>query len=95
MSTRSRSAIYDTLPALLPDLLPGVESTLDVPALTGRTAQQVTGMLGSNDLGPFSEALSRVGNCARPVRLVGRSETVDTTTGEIVSTYSSEDEPRG
>ena len=52
-------------------------------------------MLGSGDLDPFSEVLSRVGNCAHPVRLVGRSQTVDTTTGEIVSTYSSEDEPRG
>jgi hypothetical protein len=72
-----------------------MKSTLDVPPLTGRAADQVTRMLGSDALDPFSEALSRVGNCAHPVRLVGRSETVDTTTGEVVSTYSSEDEPCG
>ena len=95
MSIRSRSVVYDTLPALLPDLIPGMKSTLDVPPLTVRTAQQVTGMLGSDHLDPFSEALSRVGNCAHPVQLVGRSETVDPTTGEIVSAYCSEDEPRG
>ncbi|MGH3459583.1 replication initiator [Aeromicrobium sp.] len=95
MSIRSRAVVYDTLPALLPDMIPGMRSTLDVPALTGRAAEQVTGMLGSDDLDPFSEALSRVGNCSNPVKLVGRSETVDTATGEIVSTYSSEDEPRG
>ena len=96
MSLKTRAVVYDTLPALLPDLVPGgVESTLDVPALTGRAAQQVTGMLGSNQLDPFSEALSRVGNCARPVRLVGRSQTIDTATGEIVDTYSSENEPLG
>ena len=96
MSIRSRSVVYDTLPALLPNLIPGgMESSLDVPALTDRAKQQVTGMLGSSDLDPFSEALSRVGNCARPIKLVGRSQTIDATTGEIVSTYSSEDEPRG
>jgi hypothetical protein len=96
MSLKTRAVVYDTLPALLPDLIPGgVESTLDVPPLTARAAQQVTGMLGSDHLDPFSEALSRVGNCAHPVRVVGRSETVDTTTGEIVDTYSSENEPLG
>ncbi len=95
MSIRSRSVVYDTLPALLPDLIPGIESTLDLPALTDRAKQEVTGMLGSDAMDSFSEALSRVGNCAHPVRLVGRSQTVDTTTGEVVSTYSSEDEPLG
>ena len=95
MSIRSRSVVYDTLPALLPDLIPGTESSLDAPALTGRAERQVTGMLGSDDLDAFSEALSRVGNCAHPIKLVGRSESVDRTTGEIVSTYASEDEPLG
>ena len=36
------------------------------------------------DFDAWSEALARVGNCAHPIRLRGRSETVDTATGEIV-----------
>ncbi|OYO08810.1 replication initiation protein [Enemella evansiae] len=43
----------------------------------------------------FSEALARVGNCARPIALVGHADTIDTATGEVVSSYSSDDAPLG
>jgi hypothetical protein len=96
VSLKTRSAVYDTLPALLPDALPfAIDDRLpDVPALTPETEQQVMDHLQSSGFDAWTEALSRVGNCVRPIRLVGRSETIDTTTGEI-STYSSEDEPLG
>jgi hypothetical protein len=96
VSLRSRSAVYDTLPSLLPDALPfAAEHRLpDVPALTPETEQRVIDHIKSHDFDAWSEALSRVGNCANPIRMVGRKETVDTSTGEI-STYSSEDEPLG
>jgi hypothetical protein len=42
-----------------------------------------------------SEALSRVGNCAHPIRLHGSSVTVDRATGEVVASYSSSQEPLG
>jgi hypothetical protein len=95
VSLRSRKAVYDTLPALLPDQFAGDHASPGMPVMSARTADQVTGMLGTGDFDAWSEALSRVGNCAHPIRLRGRSETVDTTTGEIVSSYSSEDEPLG
>lgn len=43
----------------------------------------------------WSEALARVGNCSKPIRLHGGSQTVDAATGEILSTYSSRFEPLG
>jgi hypothetical protein len=49
----------------------------------------------SRDFDDWSEAVSRVGNCAHPIRLCGSSDTVDTWTGEIVASYRSSDEPLG
>jgi hypothetical protein len=97
VSLKTRSAVYETLPGLLPDSLPLAPNDRlpDVPALTPKTEQRVIERLKSPGFDAWSEALSRVGNCVNPIRLVGRSETIDTTTGEVVSTYSSEDEPLG
>ena len=68
---------------------------LDLPALSDRTARQVCDRLVSRDFDAWSEALSRVGNCAHPIRLQGSSQTVNTLTGEIIASYSSADEPLG
>ncbi len=95
MSLRSRKAVYDTLPGLLPDTFGAGQESPGMPKLSERVVEQVTGMLGTPSFDAWTEALSRVGNCAHPIRLRGRSETVDTTTGEIISTYSSQDEPLG
>ncbi|HET7476861.1 MAG TPA: replication initiator [Dermatophilaceae bacterium] len=46
----------------------------------------------SRDFDDWSEVLSRVGFCANPIRLVGRSETFDTTTGKPVRSHGSADE---
>ena len=51
--------------------------------------------LVSRDFDAWSEALARVGNCAKPVRLAGSSDTIDTATGEIISSYRGADEPLG
>ena len=59
------------------------------------TEQQIRDLLVSRDFDAWSEALARVGNCSRPIRLRGRSETIDTITGEVLSSYSSELEPLG
>jgi len=81
----------------LPGLFPGFgeSAPLDVPPLSKRTEQEVCDLLVSGRFDAWSQALARVGDCAQPIKLRGRSETVDTTTGEIVSTYSSEQEPLG
>ena len=48
------------------------------------TEGQVVALLLARDFDDWSQALSWVGFCANPVRLVGRSETFDTTTGALV-----------
>jgi hypothetical protein len=97
VSTRTRAAVHDALPSLLPAAFPGFgeDAPLEIPALSPAVEQQVAAFLTSSDFDAWSQAASRVGNCARPVRLRGRSETVDKDTGEVVSSYSSEQEPLG
>ena len=60
-----------------------------------KTQAEVRDLLLSRDFDACSEALTRVGNCSRPIRLYGRSQTIDVATGEIVAPYSSASEPLG
>lgn len=59
------------------------------------TERQLVARLFSRDFDDWSEVLSRVGFCANPIRLVGRSETFDTATGALVRSYGSADEALG
>ena len=97
MSTRTRACVTDTLPVLFPDVFPdqGVDASAELMPLTAEARRQVTELLGSGEFDAWTEALARVGNCARPIRLHGHTETVDTATGEILSSYSSAEEPLG
>ncbi len=97
MSTRTRSAVASTLPYVFPEVFPGLTAAAaeDLPPVTDRTRQQVSDLIASPTYDAWTEALVRVGNCAQPIRLRGRSQSVDAVTGEIVSTYSSEQEPLG
>ena len=97
MSTRTRHAVTNTLPALLPDCLPGATASgpLRLPPLSEDTARQVSDRLLATDFDAWSEALARVGNCAHPIRLSGHSATVDLATGEIVASYTSSSERLG
>ena len=97
MSTPTRDAVTDTLPALFQAAFPGYaeDATLDLPPLTPLVEQQIQELLTSRGFDAWSEALARVGNCSHPVRLHGHSETVDRGTGEILSSYVSSREPLG
>ena len=101
MSQRSRNAVADTLPGLLPDAFPASfpgfaeDTPLDLSPLTARAEAQITDLIASKDFDAWSEALARVGNCAHPIRLHGQSQRVDAATGEILSTYASSTEPLG
>jgi hypothetical protein len=97
VSTRTKAAVADTLPALFPATFPGhgEDAPLDLPPVTEAVQQQITDRLVSRGFDAWSEALARVGNCARPIRLHGGSQTVDAATGEVLSTYSSRFEPLG
>ena len=59
------------------------------------TERQLVARMFSRDFDDWSEVLSRVGFCANPIRLVGRSETFDTSTGALVRSYGSADEALG
>ena len=72
-----------------------VVAALELPPVTQQVQQQIKDRLISRDFDAWSEALARVGNCSRPIRLHGSSQTVDATSGEILSTYSSRHEPLG
>jgi hypothetical protein len=97
VSTRTKAAVTDTLPALFPAAFPGhgEDAPLDLPPVTEQVQQQVKDRLVSPGFDAWSEALARVGNCSRPIRLHGHSQRVDVVTGEILSAYSSRHEPLG
>ncbi|WP_338538771.1 hypothetical protein N5P18_04135 [Janibacter terrae] len=63
--------------------------------LTDRASTAVRELIARGELDNFTQAASRVGFCQRPIRLAGRGLTVDRRTGEVVSSYSSEDAPMG
>lgn len=97
MAAQARAAVVDLVPRLLPDAFPNVSSEpiTGAPDLDTRQRGEVVAAVGAEDFTAFSDALTRVGNCARPVRIVGSSLRVDTVTGEVLSSYSSRSEPLG
>lgn len=97
MGNRTRHAVTNTLPNLFPDAFPchGEDAPLDLPPLTEQTQAEVRDLLVSKRFDAWSEALARVGNCSRPIRLDGRSQTVDTATGEVLATYAMRASRRG
>jgi hypothetical protein len=90
MSPEIRTEVRDVAPPLRPGEDRPLELDLDEVA-----QRQVVARLISRDYDDWSRALSEVGFCARPIRLVGRSETFDTATGALVRSYGSADEALG
>ena len=73
----------------------GEDAGLDLPPVTPRVEQQIIDRLLSRDFDAWSDAAARVGHCAHPVKVAGHSTRVDTSTGEILSTYSTRGEALG
>ncbi|WP_309063306.1 replication initiator [Streptomyces sp.] len=71
------------------------EAPLDLADLTRAEVESIASRLADRSMPALTDTLARVGNCAHPVRLVGRSDTIDTRTGEIVDTFRSADQPLG
>jgi hypothetical protein len=90
MSLATRNEVWDALPPVRF----GEERPLDLD-LDPTTERQLVARMFSRDFDDWSEVLSRVGFCANPIRLVGRSETFDTRTGALVRSYGSADEALG
>ncbi|WP_344135815.1 replication initiator [Pedococcus bigeumensis] len=68
---------------------------MDLDLASARVASQVMARLLSPDFEDWSNAVARVGSCANPIHLTGSSMRVDASTGEVLSTYSSDTEPLG
>jgi hypothetical protein len=96
VSSQTRHVVYDALPVVFPEIFPGDRGAgLGVPALSAHAKAEIGELVSAPGFDSWSEALSRVGNCAHPIRLHGHSDTVETSTGEIVASYSSAQEPLG
>jgi hypothetical protein len=61
--------------------------------LSPAAGREVFARINRPDFGRWATQVTGTGGCSHPVRLVGSSTTVDTTTGEIVGSYESETEP--
>jgi hypothetical protein len=82
VSSQTRHAVYDTLPVVFPEILPGDRAAgLGLPPVSVQARTEIGELVASPGLDGWSEALSRVGNCAHPIRLQGSSVTVDRATG--------------
>ena len=81
-----------------PDHFPGFseDAPLHVPALirTG-TPELLSSRIADGTMDAFFDALASTGNCAHPIRLAGSTTTVETTTGQILSTFDTRDLPFG
>lgn len=73
----------------------GDEAALNLDLASSRVAAQVMARLLSPDFEDWSNAVARVGSCTNPIHLTGSSMRLDTRTGEVLSTYSSDNEPLG
>ncbi|MGO4596093.1 replication initiator [Terrabacter sp. 2RAF25] len=99
MTRETRDRVWDAVPLRAAEQdgerPAGEGHPLDLSHLDAATEAQVVARLLSRDFDAWSEAASRVGHCAKPIRLHGSSQTVDTATGEVLSSFSSSDSPLG
>ncbi|GAB3881077.1 replication initiator [Terrabacter terrigena] len=95
MTRATRDRVWDAVSLRASERPDGEGQPLDLGHLDAATEAQVIARLLSRDFDAWSEAASRVGHCAKPVRLHGHCDTVDAATGEVLSSFSSTDGPLG
>ncbi|MFH9735369.1 replication initiator [Streptomyces sp. NPDC017260] len=69
--------------------------TLDLRHVASPAVRDLLHLINQPDFDRAQQQIERLGGCAEPVRLTGQSATVDTTTGEVLRSYASSDEPMG
>ena len=62
---------------------------LDLSGITPAQERQILDRLLRDDFDAWVEQAARVGHCAHPIRLTGQQQTIDTTTGSVLSTFAS------
>jgi hypothetical protein len=88
-------ATRDHVWGALPVARAGAEHPLDLTGFDPGVRAEITARLVSPHFDAWSQAAARVGHCARPIRLRGHSSTVDARTGEVLSSFSTVEEPLG
>ncbi len=63
--------------------------------MSAAAEQAMIRRITDHSFGAFADTAAAVNNCARPIRLVGHSDTIDPATVEIVGTFSSAETPLG
>ncbi|MFF5309415.1 replication initiator [Streptomyces massasporeus] len=69
--------------------------TLDLHHVASPAVRDLLHLVNHPDFERAQQQIERLGGCAEPVRLTGRTTTVDTTTGEVLRAYTSAEEPTG
>ncbi|WP_030382772.1 MULTISPECIES: replication initiator [unclassified Streptomyces] len=69
--------------------------TLDLRHVASPALRDLLHLVNHPDFDRAHQQIEHLGGCTEPVRLTGRTTTVDTTTGEVLRTYNTSDEPTG
>ncbi|WP_433571572.1 replication initiator [Streptomyces sp. CA-251247] len=69
--------------------------TLDLRHVASPAVRDLLHLVNHPDFDRAQQQIERLGGCTEPVRLTGRTTTIDTTTGEVLRSYTSSDEPAG
>lgn len=69
--------------------------TLDLRHVASPAVRDLLHLVNHPDFDRAQQQIERLGGCTEPVRLTGQSTIVDTTTGEVLRSYTTSDEPTG
>jgi uncharacterized Zn-finger protein len=69
--------------------------TLDLRHVASPAVRDLLHLVNHPDFDRAQQQIEHLGGCTEPVRLTGRTTTVDTTTGEVLRSYTTADEPTG
>ncbi|GAA2948077.1 MULTISPECIES: zinc finger-like domain-containing protein [Streptomyces] len=70
-------------------------ATLDLRLVASPAVRDLLRLVNHPDFDRAQRQIERLGGCTDPVRLTGQTATVDTTTGEVLRSYTSSAEPTG
>ncbi|MEU0377040.1 replication initiator [Streptomyces cyaneofuscatus] len=70
-------------------------ATLDLRHAASPAVRDLLHLVNHPDFDRAQQQIERLGGCAEPIRLTGQTTTVDTTTGEVLRSYTSTAEPTG
>ncbi|KIE28165.1 replication initiation protein [Streptomyces sp. MUSC 125] len=69
--------------------------TLDLRHVASPAVRDLLHLVNQPDFDRARQQIERLGGCTEPVRLNGHTATVDTTTGEVLRSYNTTEEPTG